>query len=491
MATETDDYLGGDKPKGIFGTARGHPKGLLTLASVELWERMSFYGLQVILAYYLYYAVSDGGLGLPQEQALAITGAYGGCVYLMQPVGAWLADRVFPVRLVVLVSGCLIMAGHITIALAPGLQGLLMGLGLIALGTGGLFPNVIAMVGKLYKDKPVRRDSGFSLFYTGIMFGALAGPFITGYLQGYFGFHSAFTAAAVGMSIGLIIYVARWSTLPEDAKSVPRPLGRKEKLKALAPVFAIAAAVFFAGMGDLITLDNVDIVVLLAIGLVTVAYFTVMVVSKAVDSSERYKVYSFIPIYIAAIIFWTMVLQLFTTFAVYADTRVELSIGFWEIPPAYISVFQVIAGIIAGPFIAAAWQKMGTRQPSTASKMAIGLMVMAAAYAIFALLPFLHEGYIGLIPVIIGMLVFGIAEVTFAPLVFSASSQLAPRAFYSQMVSLSGLVIGAGASLSGFVGKLYDASYESVFFGVIAACVFGAAIILFSLRSWLQRCGLG
>ncbi|WNK21048.1 oligopeptide:H+ symporter [Halomonas piscis] len=491
MGVESGECLKKESPEGVFGAARGHPKGLLTLASVELWERLSFYGLQVILAYYLYYAVNDGGLGLPQEQALAITGAYGGCVYLMQPVGAWLADRVFPVRLVVLVSGCLIMAGHITIALAPGLQGLLMGLGLIALGTGGLFPNVIAMVGKLYKDKPVRRDSGFSLFYTGIMFGALAGPFITGYLHSHFGFHYAFTAAAVGMAIGLIIYVARWSTLPEDAKRVPRPLGRKDKIKALAPVFTIAAAAFFAGIGGWITLDNVDLVVLLAIGLVTFAYFSVMIASSSVDKSERRKIYSFIPVYIAAIIFWTMVLQLFTTFAVYADTRVDLRIGFWEIPPAYISVFQVIAGIIAGPFIAAAWQKMGERQPSTASKMAIGLVVMAAAYATFALLPLLHEGYIGLVPVIMGMVIFGIAEVTFAPLIFSASSQLAPRAFYSQMVSLSGLVIGAGASLSGFVGKLYNASYESVFFSVIAACVLGAALMLFLLRSWLQRCGLG
>lgn len=41
----------------------GHPFGLANLSGVEMWERFSFYGLQALLAYYLYYTVADGGLG--------------------------------------------------------------------------------------------------------------------------------------------------------------------------------------------------------------------------------------------------------------------------------------------------------------------------------------------------------------------------------------------------------------------------------------------
>ena len=50
--------------KGFFG----HPKGLSTLFFTEFWERFSYYGMKAILAYYLYYSVSKGGFGLPQEQ---------------------------------------------------------------------------------------------------------------------------------------------------------------------------------------------------------------------------------------------------------------------------------------------------------------------------------------------------------------------------------------------------------------------------------------
>ena len=66
---------------------------LANLFSVELWERFSFYGMQGILLYYMYFEVADGGLGIDEAMATGIIGAYGGTVYLSTIVGAWVADR--------------------------------------------------------------------------------------------------------------------------------------------------------------------------------------------------------------------------------------------------------------------------------------------------------------------------------------------------------------------------------------------------------------
>ena len=52
--------------KGFFG----HPKGLFTLFFTEFWERFSYYGMRAILVFYIYYEVSEGGLGLPESTAL-------------------------------------------------------------------------------------------------------------------------------------------------------------------------------------------------------------------------------------------------------------------------------------------------------------------------------------------------------------------------------------------------------------------------------------
>ena len=61
-AARTD---GGPAGRMVFG----HPIGLTNLFGVELWERFSFYGMLTILAYYLYYTMTDGGLGLPKATA--------------------------------------------------------------------------------------------------------------------------------------------------------------------------------------------------------------------------------------------------------------------------------------------------------------------------------------------------------------------------------------------------------------------------------------
>ncbi|MCW2507578.1 MAG: major facilitator transporter, partial [Modestobacter sp.] len=63
-------------------TFLGQPRGLAHLFGVEMWERFSFYGMQGILLYYLYYSAADGGLGIDEATATSIVGAYGGLVYL-------------------------------------------------------------------------------------------------------------------------------------------------------------------------------------------------------------------------------------------------------------------------------------------------------------------------------------------------------------------------------------------------------------------------
>lgn len=50
-------------------TFLGHPRGLSTLFFTEMWERFSYYGMRAILLYYMYYSVSQGGLGFDKTTA--------------------------------------------------------------------------------------------------------------------------------------------------------------------------------------------------------------------------------------------------------------------------------------------------------------------------------------------------------------------------------------------------------------------------------------
>ena len=73
------------------------------------------------------------------------------------------------------------MLGHICLAV-PSLTTFYLGLGLIALGTGLLKPNISTMVGKLYTPEDERRDAGFSIYYMGINTGAFIAPLVSGWL---------------------------------------------------------------------------------------------------------------------------------------------------------------------------------------------------------------------------------------------------------------------------------------------------------------------
>src|SRR4051812_13034927 len=115
---------------------------LANLFSVELWERFSFYGMQIVVLLYMYFAVAEGGLGIDQDVAVGIIGAYGGLVYLSTIVGAWVADRLLGSERVLFYSGGMIMAGHIALAGGPRVAGVGGGLIPVGIGSGGLQANV-------------------------------------------------------------------------------------------------------------------------------------------------------------------------------------------------------------------------------------------------------------------------------------------------------------------------------------------------------------
>ncbi|MDK6499429.1 MFS transporter, partial [Escherichia coli] len=65
----------------------GHPYPLGSLFFTEMWERFSYYGMRAILLFYMYYAVTKGGLGMDQTTAASIMSIYGSLVYLSTLVG--------------------------------------------------------------------------------------------------------------------------------------------------------------------------------------------------------------------------------------------------------------------------------------------------------------------------------------------------------------------------------------------------------------------
>ncbi len=450
----------------------GHPKMLASLFSVEMWERFSFYGMQGILLYYMYFSASRGGLEIEQGMAAGLVGAYGGGVYLSTILGAWLADRVFGSERVLFGSAVLIMAGHIALALLPGVPGLIAGLVLVGVGSGGLKANATALVGSLYGEKDERRDAGFSIFYMGINIGALIGPLVTGWLQESRGFHWGFGAAAVGMAVGLTVYALGRKKLPAEAHRVPNPLPTADRRKygllfaAVATVIAVLLATGAVNAGNLAVAMAYT-----AIG-ASVLYFVLIFRSKQVTATERGRVTAFIPLYLASAAFWALFQQQFTFIAVYSEEKLDRNLFGWEMPAAWVQSINPVFIIIFAGVMAALWTRLGRRQPGSALKFSIGLFVMGLAFMAF--IPLAGGGKTPLLAIVGILFLFTLAELFLSPIGLSVTTKLAPKAFHTQMVALFFLSVSLGTTLAGILAGLYNPADELPYFIGVG----GAAMLL-------------
>ena len=465
----------------------GHPIGLTNLFGVELWERFSFYGMLTILAYYLYYSVTDGGLGLPQSTATGIVGAYGGLVYLSTVLGGWIADRVLGMERTVFYGGVVVMIGHIALAILPGLAGVGVGLVCVALGSGALKANASSLLGTLYDKGDARADGGFTLFYLGINLGAFIGPLITGLLQTHVGFHYGFGAAAIGMALGLAQYVAFRRNLGGHGREVPNPLPRSAVGKTAAVMIGAVVVIGVAIALRLVTLANLSQVTTGVIVVASVAYFAIMLRSPKVDGEERVRVRAFIPLFVANAVFWSLFQQIFTVLAVYSDERMNWSIFGWTAPSSWIGSVEPVWIILLSPLFALLWTRLGNRAPTTPRKFAYGVIGMGLAFLCFVPLAGGTGRSTPALLVMAIMAVFAVSELLLSPIGLSVTTKLAPEAFRAQMMALYFFSVGLGTAMSGVLAGYYDTSNEAAYFGILGAVAVVAGVVVFVISPWISR----
>ena len=310
----------------------GQPRALANLFGVELWERFSFYGMQGILLIYLYYSAAQGGLGIDQDTATSIVGAYGGAVYLSTILGAWVADRLLAAEHTLFASAFVVMLGHVALAALPGMVGVGTGLVLIAIGSGGVKATATSLVGSLYDERDERRDAGFSLFYLGVNIGALLGPLLTGLLQSNLGFHFGFGLAAIGMAAGLAQYARGRHRLSAAGAEVPDPLPRARWPRAAGVAVLVAVAIVALSVSGVVPVGSLSTVVAVLGVAAALAYFVVILRSRQISPVERRRVLAFIPMFVASVAFWSLYQQQFTVVTIYSDQRLDRNLFGWQMP---------------------------------------------------------------------------------------------------------------------------------------------------------------
>ncbi|MFD3564454.1 peptide MFS transporter [Streptomyces sp. NPDC058686] len=471
----------------------GQPRGLLTLSGLEVWERFSFLGMQAILVLYFADTVAHGGLGMSAGTAASVSAAYGTLVYLVSVGGGWLADRILGSYRAVLYGGILIACGHYAMAV-PTAAMTWVGLGLISAGTGLVKPNVATMVGKLYRTDDERRDAGFALYYMGINIGAFAGPLITGWLGDHKGWHWGFSAAAIGMTFGLVQYVAGRRHLAgrkHSAEYALPPEGMRRAVRLMiagAVVIAVlAVALVWAGW---LTMDRfVDVLTIISV-VAPVVYFAVMFRSPRVTAEERGRLKPYVVLFLASVAFNFILFQAYSTMILLASTNARTEILGFHFPASWYASALGAFEVALAPVVAGLWARMGPRQPHASNKIAFGVILGGLSFLLMVIPTSGHSGdtYKMAAWWIVGSyLLLGLGDILLETSGMSATTKLAPKAFSSQTMSLWFLSLALANGIQAQTVKLYGEVSNPAYFGVNGAIAVAIGLAVIALAPWLRR----
>ena len=438
-------------PRDLFG----HPRALTFLFATEMWERFSYYGMKALLVLYMVKYLlqpgrADNVIGLAtfrsalewmfgplgvQPFASHIYGFYTGLVYLTPLFGGIIADRLLGQHRTIVLGAALMAIGHFMMAFEPLF---LFALTMLILGNGAFKPNMSAQVGGLYAPGDRRRDRAYSIFYVGINLGAFLAPLVCGTLGEELGWHYGFTAAGVGMTIALAVYLCAMPSLPPD-----------ELHKAKA-----------AGIER-----------------------------RPLDRDEWRSVLALLVLFVPTTFFWATYEQQGNTIALWADDYTDRSIDLivWrgEIPTTWFQAFNPFMIFAFTPFIVAlwAWQARRGSEPSTVVKMSLGCFGVAIANLIMVGAAWQSAGapdasWLWLLGYFV---VITIGELYLSPIGLSLVSKVSPTRIVSMMMGVWLATSFTGNFIAGWLGSLWSGMDKSMFFLMIAgiAMIAGAVILAF------------
>jgi len=227
------------------------PPGIPYIVGNEAAERFTFYGMRAILVVFMTkYLVDRSGALAPMgdNEANQWYHWFLASNYFFPALGAIIADAFWGKYKTIIWLSLVYCLGSIVLALDQTRLGLFVGLGLIALGAGGIKPCVSAHVGDQFSSGNQHLVSrAFGWFYFSVNFGSFFSLLLTPWLLDNYGARWAFGLPAVLMLAATYVFWSgryKFAHIPPGGKTFLRDTFNKEGFAAigrLALLFAFVA----------------------------------------------------------------------------------------------------------------------------------------------------------------------------------------------------------------------------------------------------------
>ncbi|MGC8639677.1 MAG: peptide MFS transporter [Isosphaeraceae bacterium] len=468
-----------------------HPWGLYALFGTEMWERFGFYTTAAILTLYL----QRGGFGWVRDQATSLWSYYLMFVYATPLIGGWLADQYLGYRRSVLIGGVLLTAGYSLLGLGQ-VAFFFPALALVIAGNGFFKPNISTMVGNLYPAGSSLKDSAYNIFYMGINIGAWVAPIVAEALLQLIaggdvleaaksgqtltesqaaglrgGFLAGFYAAALGMTIGTVLFAVLSRKLA-GAEHRHTPLNHDAQ--------ELAVTEDIAPVAEKSAIDQVP---------------------------ERNRIIALLAVYGIVIVFWMVFHQNGSTMTYWADENTA-----WKVSGVISNSINPFWIVVLSLPLVEVWRWLNKRglEPSTPAKMALGMLFTSLAFFILFIAAksggdqtfrtdsaanylkdangvyLVEEHRVSPIWLIAAYMVISLGELMLSPMGLSLVSKVAPARMRGLMMGGWFVATALGSKLTA-IGLLWTRWYHSSFWLLCSMTALIMGFVLLLLLRPLKR----
>jgi proton-dependent oligopeptide transporter, POT family len=487
---------------GIIGRAESrHPRGVLLVGFIELWERFSFFGVTGLLVLFLTGSSAAGGWGWSGGTALRFSGWYMGALMMAPLIGGWLSTRVMSERTCIRLGALLVTVGHAFFFLAylsPGLLGQIYQIDIAALlrtpgltmgawgldpagaeritvalgdayshsldyvlrhvglaytlnsvlfytgmaflfaGTALIKPAISSIVSEFYDSNDSRREEGFQILFMGLYAGCFLGLTIPGLIADRTVWHYGFSAAGLGMVIGLLFYLAlQRSWLGSRGETIRRPPSGEAGVR-----IASRKALIYFGHGA----------------------FTV--------------------VYIA------LSYQIIGSFNLFVERSVDRAVLGFIVPATWIQSVSVISFLLWSPLLVLLWRYLDRKGivAASAHKSAAALAVLTVSFALLlASVSTVGPGErIGLLWFAVPYFLIGLGDALLLPSQMALATRLGKPGREALLASGWYVFVGLGALASGYIGAAGSTLPMGTFLEILVATALVASVVYFALGRKLE-----
>lgn len=183
--------------------------------TLEIFERMAWYGFFAVSSLYITGAVSEGGLGFSDEDRGVLQGVVTFFLYLFPVVTGALADRYGFKRMLQAAFFVLIPAYYL-LGQFKTFPTFFLAFMLVAVGAGMFKPVIIGTVTKTTNERT--SSIGFGIFYMMVNIGGFIGPIIAGIVRAW-DWSYVFIASSIWIAINIVLVTLFYKEPTSESKS--------------------------------------------------------------------------------------------------------------------------------------------------------------------------------------------------------------------------------------------------------------------------------